>query len=542
MQIVSGDNGGMQTPARSFQTDSGIAVEKPFYDGGDHSGEPEAPGEFPYTRGIAPGGYRDQLWHMDLYAGFGSSEESRTRFQELLASGASGVNIAMDLPTQLGLDSDDPEASGEVGRVGLAVDTLADLEHLFEGINIADAGTVFTVANGIGPVAAALFILAARRQGVSEEQFVLHLQNDPLKEWTGRGAFVLPLLPGVRLASDVVEYAAKRGLYHWKPIGICGSQYRWGGGTAVEEIAYAVAGAHVYVEELSRRGLHINEFAPLFEVHLSADIELFEEVAKFRAARRVWASAMRSHGATEAAAMQLRVSLYTGGWRLTAKEPLNNSVRITLQALAAALGGVQHIGTLSIDEALSTPGPEAALLATRTQQILAYEGKVGDVADPLGGSHYVEWLTAELERRIAEELEWVEEVGGALNAIRSGSLQKRIQERAYQYQLDIEERRRVVVGVNAFTSETGDRTSIKPFVIDERSELRQKERLAETKRRRSAAEVAKALTQLEEAAREESVNLMEPIIDAVAAYASVGEICTTLKAVFGDWQAEGIHI
>jgi methylmalonyl-CoA mutase N-terminal domain/subunit len=536
------DNDQTDAPRRVFQTDSGIDLAKLFYDAADHAGQPEPPGAFPYTRGISGEGYREHLWQMDLYAGFGSSEESRARFQELLASGASGVNIAMDLPTQLGLDSDDPEAAGEVGRVGLAVDTLADLEHLFDGINIAQAGTVFTVANGIGPVAAAMFILAAKRQGITEDQFVLHLQNDPLKEWTGRGAFVFPLVPAVRLASDVVEYAARRGLHHWKPIGICGSQYRWGGGTAVEEIAYAVAGARIYVDELSRRGLRIDDFAPLFELHLSADIELFEEVAKFRAARRVWAQTMQRYGATSPAATQLRVSLYTGGWRLTAKEPLNNSVRITLQALAAALGGVQHIGTLSIDEALSTPAPEAALLATRTQQILAYEGKVGDVTDPLGGSHFVEWLTDELERRISEELEWVQEVGGTLEAIRTGALQKRIQDGAYRYQLEIEDRRRVVVGVNAFTSNHGDRTSIKPFLIDERSELRQKERLADTKQRRSSRQVSQTLARLAEAAHEDSINLMEPIIDAVDAYATVGEICFTLQGIFGDWRQERVHI
>lgn len=539
---TTGRDGRADALPRVLQTDGGIALSKPYYDENDHIGTREPPGRFPYTRGISADGYREQLWHMDLYAGFGSSEESRSRFEELLASGASGVNIALDLPTQLGLDSDDPEAEGEVGRVGLAVDTVADLEHLFEGIDIAEAGTLFTVANGIGPVAAAMFIVAARRQGVGEEQFVLHLQNDPLKEWTGRGAFVLPLVPSVKLASDVVEYAARRRLYHWKPIGICGSQYRWGGGTAVEEIAYAVGSARVYVAELAQRGLHIDEFAPLFELHLSADIELFEEVAKFRAARRVWAETMRSCGASSPAATQLRVSLYTGGWRLTAKEPLNNSVRITLQALAAVLGGVQHIGTLSIDEALSTPARESALLATRTQQILAYEGKVGDVSDPLGGSHLVEWLTDQLEERIIKELEWVQEFGGALQAIRTGALQKRIQERAYQYQLDIENRNRIVVGVNAFTAEDGDRTSIKPFLIDERSERLQQERLAATKRRRSGSEARRALAELGEAAQEESVNLMEPIIAAVAAYCTVGEICTTLRDVFGDWRQEGISI
>lgn len=530
-------------PSRDFRTDSGIELKQPYLGPQDRTEAREAPGEFPFTRALTRDLYREHLWERDIYAGFGNVEDAKSRYEELLDLGASGINIALDLPTQVGLDSDDPEAAGEVGRVGLALDSLADLEDLFRGIDLRRVRTIFTVGNGIGPIAAALFSKAAEKQGVPEEDFVIHLQNDPLKEFTGRGAFVFPLMPSIRLAADVVEYATRRRLFHWKPIGICGSQYRWGGGSAITEIAYGIAGARLYVDELLSRGLDIDDFGRLLEMHLAADIELFEEVAKFRAARGIWADMMKQRGATVPEAMQLRVSLYTAGYRLTKQQPLNNSVRVTLQALAAVLGGVQHVGNLSFDEALSTPSRAAARLAVATHQILAYEAKIGDVVDPLGGSYFVEWLTDELDQRIRREMNRVDtDFGGMLEAIRKGEVQRVVQQHAYEFQKGVETGHRVVVGVNAFVSEDSDDKEIQPFVIDESSEKRQKERLASLRAKRNAGAVRRALVDLKKAAEDDSCNLVEPIKEAVGVYATVGEICGALREVFGDWRAEGMAI
>jgi methylmalonyl-CoA mutase N-terminal domain/subunit len=534
MEIVRSSDG------RVLTTDSGIPL-KAYYSQEDISRHPEPPGVFPFTRGISPSMYRAELWHIDMYAGFGSVEDSRERYEFLLEQGASGVNIALDLPTQLGLDSDDPLAKGEVGKVGLAVDSLQDLEDLFRNTRLDEAKIVFTVANGIGPLALAWFIALGERQGVPRSRYVVHLQNDPLKEYTGRGAFVLPLEPSIRLAADVVEYCVREGLRHWKPIGICGSQFRWGGGNAVHEVAFGICDAIAYIEELTRRGLHVDEFAPLLEMHLTADIDLFEEVAKFRAARRVWARLLRDrYGARDPDSWKLRISLYTAGYRLTRQEPLNNIVRTTIQALAAILGGVQHIGTLSFDEALSTPSEQAAKVALRTQQILAYEARVGHVVDPLGGSYLIERLTDEIEEEVWKHIREVERIGGAVNAIRSGYFQRHIDVGAYRFQTEIESGERVVVGVNRFVdNKEGVEGAVKPFRVPPEVEQRQIERLRSLRASRDQREVEEALRELREVVRR-GENAVKPLIRAVKAYATVGEVYGVFRDLFGTYRDERI--
>jgi methylmalonyl-CoA mutase N-terminal domain/subunit len=533
----------VDTPdGRRLTTASGIPLA-PIYTDEDWSRELEPPGAFPFTRGISAEMYRKELWHADLYAGFGNAEDARGRYEFLLNQGAAGVNIALDLPTQLGLDSDDPLARGEVGKVGLAVDTLRDVEDVFRDTPLDRAGIVFTVANAIGPLAAAWFVALGDRQGVSPQDYVVHLQNDPLKEFTGRGTYVFPIEPSIKLACDVIEFAVRRSLRHWKPIGICGSQYRWGGGTAVHEIAYGICQAFPFIDELLGRGLGIDEFAPLLELHLSADIDLFEEVAKFRAARRVWARLLKErYGPADEQSMQLRISLYTGGWRLTKQEPLNNSVRIAIQALAAVLGGVQHLGMLSIDEALSTPSEEAVKLAVRTHQILAYEARAGHVVDPLGGSHLVEALTDELEHEILTEIERVEGQGGVVAAIRNRYLQDTIDEAAYTYARAVDVGEEVVVGVNRFVDDRPfGSESVQPFRGDKTSEERQLGRLRAIREERSERDVRPALDALT-AATAAGENVMPTLIEAVRAYATVGEVCRAIAAVVGTYEIEEIAL
>jgi methylmalonyl-CoA mutase, N-terminal domain len=533
---------GGEEVTRVHATDSRLPLA-PVYGPGDVQATRELPGVYPFTRGITADGYRSELWHRDLYAGFGNAEEAGQRYAQLIKGGASGVNIALDLPTQLGYDSDHPEAVAEAGKVGLAVDSLQDVLDVFRDIPLREARIVFTVANGIGPMALTWFMLLAEAQGVEPHEYVIHLQNDPLKEFTGRGAFVFPLAPSIRLACDAVEYVARHRYMHWKPIGICGSQYRWGGGDAIQEIALAIASARCYIDELLRRGLKVDEFAPLLELHLAADMDVLEEAAKFRAARRVWARMMKEdYGAQLPESQQLRVSLYTGGYRLTAQEPLNNAVRITLQALGAILGGVQHLGTLSIDEALGTPAPEAARLAVQTQNILAFETSLAASADPLGGSWLVENLTDRLEEQIVSLMAEVAAQGGILSALRSGYLQSLVDASAYEYQKEIEAGTRVVVGVNRLRQPAGsDDSSVKPFRIKDASAARQIERVREARRIRNSVATESALVALERRARGDD-NLVEPIRDAFAAGATIGEVCNRLRAVFGTWKDDGVTL
>jgi methylmalonyl-CoA mutase, N-terminal domain len=527
---------------RMHATSSGLPLAESYgpQPGPDPGGSQEVPGHFPFTRGLTRNGYRDVLWHRDIYAGFGNAEDAGKRFEDLLRGGASGVNIALDLPTQLGYDSDHEESLAETGKVGVAIDTYSDMEDLFANISLRDAKIVFTVANGIGPMALAWFMLLGKHQGVDYSEYVIHLQNDPLKEYAGRGAFVFPLEPSVRLACDVVEFVARSGHSHWKPIGICGSHFRWGGGTAVHEIGLGMAAARVYIEELLRRGLAIDDFAPLLEMHLVADLDLLEEVAKFRAARRIWATMLRDeYGARLPESQQLRVSLYTGGYRLTAQEPLNNSVRITLQALGAILGGIQHLGTLSIDEALATPSAEAARLAVQTQNILGYETSIASVADPLGGSYLIENLTDEIEHRSRALMQQVQSEGGFVAGLRSGSVQAMIDESSYQYQLEVEAGYRTVTGVNRFVQSGRVSSSIKPFRVDDLSVKRQIERLGSWRSTRDQAKVTASLAELERTARGPE-NLVPPILQTFESGATIGEVCDRLRGVFGTWREERV--
>lgn len=520
---------------RRHQTDSGIPLRE-AYGPLDAPSERSPAGAFPFTRGNNAGGYRQELWHRDLYAGFGNVEDARSRYVDLLAGGASGVNMAFDLPTQLGYDSDDPEAIAEVGRVGIALDSLQDILDLFDGLDLARAKTLFTVGNGIGAIAYSWFTLLAENRGVADKDYVVHLQNDPLKEFTGRGAFIFPVEAHVRMAVDVVEHVARLGNMHWKPIGICGSQYRWGGASAVQEIAFAIAQARVYIDELLARGLDIDDFAPLLELHLTSDIDVLEEVAKFRAARTAWALMMRdTYGAKKPESQKLRISLYTAGYRLTAQEPLNNAVRVTLQALAAVLGGVEHLGTLSIDEALATPTPETSRLAAQTQNILAFETSIPSSADPLGGSWLIESLTDEMLRRIDNEVSLIEKQGGSIAALKSGYLQQVIRDGAYQFQREVDSGERVVAGLNHFVGPKA-KSAIKPFQMATGAQQRQAERLRSLRASRDPVAVERALDNLQEQAQG-SGNLVEPIKSACSAMATTGEIHKRLREVFGDWES-----
>ena len=488
------------------------------------------PGEYPFTRGVQPTMYRSRFWTMRQYAGFATAAETNERFRYLLGQGQTGLSVAFDLPTQMGYDSDAPEAEGEVGRVGVPVSSLADMEALFNQIPLGDVSTSMTI-NATAPILLGLYVAAAERQGVARAAVSGTTQNDILKEYIARGTWIYPPRQSMRLVTDVFEFAS-RELPKWNTISISGYHMREAGATAAQELAFTLSDGIAYVEAAAARGLAVDDFAPRLSFFFAAWSELFEEVAKFRAARRMWARIMRERfGAKNPKSMMCRFHTQTAGSSLTAQSIDNNVVRTTLQALAAVLGGTQSLHTNSRDEALALPTMESARLALRTQQILAYEAGVTETPDPLAGSWFVESLTDQLEAAATAYLEEIDAIGGTLTAIESGFQQRQIQESAYRVQREIERHDRIVVGVNRFRDdEAGPRPPL--LRIDPEGERRQVAGLHRVRAERDGAAWASALARLEDAARGDS-NLMEPIIEAVGAYATVGEIADRLRAVWG---------
>ena len=495
------------------------------------------PGQYPFTRGIYPTMYRGRLWTMRQYAGYATAEETNARYKFLLAQGQTGLSVAFDLPTQIGYDADNPLAQGEVGKVGVSISSLADMEQLFSGIPLDKVSTSMTI-NAPAAVLLAMYIAVAKKQGVSPDRLRGTVQNDILKEYVARGTYIFPPAPSMRLITDMFQYC-KEHMPRWNTISISGYHIREAGATAVQEVAFTFANAIAYVEAALKAGLQIDEFAPQLTFFFAAQNHLLEEVAKFRAARRLWARLMRDRfGARDPKSMMLRFHTQTAGVALTAQQPMNNIVRVTLQALAAVLGGTQSLHTNSMDEALSLPTEETVQVALRTQQIIAYESGVTDTVDPLAGSYYVEHLTDEIERRALHYLERIDRMGGALGAIESGFIQREIQESAYRHQQAVESGQRIVVGVNRF--QTDEQRHLRLLRIDESVRAAQVRRLQQLRAARDQSAVTRALQELETAAAGND-NVMPYILQAVEAYATLGEICAVLRRVFGEYRpAAGI--
>ena len=515
-----------------FETTSGIEVER-IYDPSDadidYSEDLGYPGEFPYTRGVYPTMYRGRLWTMRQYAGFGTAEETNRRYRYLLDHGQTGLSVAFDLPTQMGYDSDHSMATGEVGRVGVAIDTLDDMRTLFDEIPLERVSVSMTI-NSTAAILLALYVALADERGVPRDKIAGTIQNDVLKEYIARGTYIYPVEPSLRLITDIFAFCA-REVPRWNTISISGYHIREAGATAAQEIAFTFANALEYVKRALAAGLEVDTFAPRLSFFFAAHNDLFEEVAKFRAARRLWARLMRERYDASDESCRLRFHTQTGGVTLTAQQPLNNVVRVTVQALAAVLGGTQSLHTNAYDEALALPTEESVRLALRTQQVLASESGVSETIDPLGGSYYVESLTDALEAKARGYLEKVDEIGGAAKAI--AFFQEAIHQAAYEHQLEVESGERRIVGVNAYRTEEGPPRIEQPdFPALER---RQKERLADVRRTRDDAAVRHALESVREAARGTD-NLMPPIIEAVKAMATLGEISDTLREEWGVYR------
>ena len=529
-----------QQPERrpEFLSFSGVPLERVYTPAGEEGpaylDEIGFPGDFPFTRGPYPAMYRQNYWIFGMYSGFGSAEETNQRFRYLLSQGQTGFSVALDLPTQLGFDPDHPVSAGEVGKVGVSLASLDDMERLFQGIPFEKVRQIRTTANSIGPIFAAMVLAMARKQGVDPRTIKLFIQNDVLKEYVARGTQIYPPGPSLRHSIDVVEYCARHGLDTWTPLAISGYHIRDAGATATQELAFSFSNAIAYFDEAVRRGVDIDAFAPGIWAFLASDIFFLEEIAKFRAARRVWAKLMRDrYGATERDALALKIFGFTLGGRMTARQPLNNVVRVGIMALAAALGGVNTLHTTAFDEALAVPTEEAATLALRTQQIIAHETGVADVVDPLGGSWALERLTGEIERETFAIIGQVEKLGGAVGCIERGWFHRQLADQAYRYQREIEAEERVVVGVNRFVSE--EENKVKVFQADPASEARIVARIKELKSRRDATRAAETLSRVEAAARQ-GENTVEPLIAAVEANATVGEICEALRRAWGTYE------
>lgn len=490
------------------------------------------PGAYPFTRGVSPTMYRHNLWVMGMYSGFGSAEEANRRYRTLLERGQTGFSIALDLPTQCGYDADDPMAAGEVGKVGVHIGSLADMERLFEGIPLEKVRQIRTTANAIGPIIAAMYIAAFENQGVDPCQTRMFIQNDVLKEYIARGTYIFPPQAGVKLSVDVIEYCA-RHLPGWTSLAMSGYHIRDSGSTAAQELAFTFANGRAYLEEALRRGIGIDTFAPQIWTFLSAGIDFLEEIAKFRAARRIWARLMRDrYGAQNPEAMKLKIFAYTLGGNLVAQQPLNNVARVAIETLAAVLGGVQTIATSSYDEAYSIPTEEAATVALRTQQIVAHETGVTGTVDPLGGSYALECLTDELEAEVQAYLDKIESLGGAVPCIENSFFHRELSEAAYRYQRQLETKQRILVGLNAYQSD-GDQ-QIPVFKTNPETQRRQAERVQALRRERDNRQVRQTLANLVDAARANE-NLMLPLIQSVKAYATMGEICDALRQVYGTY-------
>jgi methylmalonyl-CoA mutase N-terminal domain/subunit len=524
----------MATAEDRRSNDSGIEI-KPVYTADDApAGDRGLPGEFPFTRGPYPTMYRGRPWTIRQYAGYGSAEETNARFRYLLERGQTGLSVAFDLPTQLGYDSDDPLAEGEVGRTGVAIDSLADMEVLLDGIPLGEVSTSMTI-NAPAALLLLLYELVAERQGVPGEKLRGTVQNDVLKEYVARGNYIFPPRPSMRLATDLFGYCAER-LPSWNTISISGYHIREAGSSAAQELAFTLANGIAYCEAAIAAGLSPDQFGERLSFFFNAHNDFFQEVAKFRAARRLWAQIMRDRfGATNPRALALRFHAQTGGSTLTAQQPESNVVRVAVQALAAVCGGAQSLHTNSFDEALALPSEHAARIALRTQQILQHEAGTTDTADPLGGSFYVEALTAELEERAQELIGRVDALGGAVAAIEQGFVQAEIEASAFRYQSEIEAGERVVVGVNRFAEEELEHVEI--LQVDPESERRQRERTARVRAERDARAVADALAEVRRVAESDS-NLLTALREALRARATVGEVCGVLRELWGTHDSQ----
>jgi methylmalonyl-CoA mutase, N-terminal domain len=524
----------MATAEDRRETDSGIEV-KPVYTAGDVAGDQlELPGEFPFTRGPYRDMYRGRPWTIRQYAGYASAEESNARYRYLLERGQTGLSVAFDLPTQLGYDSDDPRALGEVGRTGVAIDSLADMEVLLDGIPLGEVSTSMTI-NAPASLLLLLYELVAEKQGVPGAELRGTVQNDVLKEYIARGNYIFPPRPSMRITTDLFAYCRER-LPRWNTISISGYHIREAGSTAAQELAFTIANGIAYCEAAVAAGLSPDEFGERLSFFFNAHNHFFQEVAKFRAARRLWARVMRDRfGVTNPRAQALRFHAQTGGSTLTAQQPENNVVRVAIQALSAVCGGAQSLHTNAFDEALALPTERSARIALRTQQILAAEAGGTDAADPLGGSFFIEALTRELEERAWELIERVDELGGAVAAVEAGFIQREIEEAAFEYQRQVEAGKRVIVGVNRF-AEQEDGEEMTLHRLDPEAERRQVERTRRVRAERDAGAATAALDRVQKAARAEA-NLLHPMREALAAYCTVGEICRVLREELGTYDA-----
>jgi len=522
---------GPGAPDLRAETESGLPLEH-FY--AEHQEDWPPPGEFPFTRGIRADGYRSRLWTMRQYAGFGSAAQTNERFQYLLRAGQSGLSVAFDLPTQMGYDSDDPMAHGEVGKVGVAIDSLDDMELLMRDIPQDRVTTSMTI-NAPASVLLLLYELTAAGKGIAPASLGGTIQNDILKEYAARGTYIYPPRPSMRLVTDTFAYCAQH-LPHWNTISISGYHIREAGATAPQEIAFTLCNGIAYVQAALDSGLHIDDFAPRLSFFFNVSNDFFEEIAKFRAARALWAEVMRDHfGARNERSLHMRFHAQTSGASLTAQQPLNNVVRVALQALAAVCGGTQSLHTNSFDEALALPSEQAVEIALRTQQVVGHESGAANVTDPLGGSHLVESLTEALMAESRTLMGRVADLGGAVAAIEAGFYQQQIQDSAYRYQRQVEAGDRVIVGVNSFT-ETSQR-HVEILRIDAGLEAEQIERLEEMRAKRSSPAVTRALDALHRGA-EGTDNLLPLMRDALAAHATVGEVCGALRDVFGVYHPQ----
>jgi len=490
------------------------------------------PGEYPFTRGVQPTMYRGRYWTMRQYAGFASAEESNKRYRFLLDQGQTGLSVAFDLPTQIGYDSDDEMAIGEVGKVGVAIDSLKDMETLFDSIPLDQVSTSMTI-NAPAGVLLAMYIAVAEKQGIPTEKLRGTIQNDILKEYSSRGTYIFPPRPSMRIITDTFSYCAEK-VPMWNTISISGYHIREAGSTAVQEVAFTLANGIAYVEAAREAGLDVDAFGPRLSFFFNAHLDFLEEVAKYRAARRLWARIMKERfNVKNPRSMMIRFHTQTAGCTLTAQQPKNNIVRVAFQALAAVLGGTQSLHTNSMDEALCLPSQEAVQIALRTQQLIAYETGVTDTVDPLAGSYYVEALTREIYERAEKYIKTIDEMGGAVAAIEQGYIQREIQDSAYTYQREIEKEERIVVGLNRFQVEEEKPTNL--LRVDPAVRIAQIERLKELRSERDNNKVTNCLSILKQGAKGND-NLMPLILEAVKAYATLGEICNTLREVFGEYQ------
>jgi methylmalonyl-CoA mutase N-terminal domain/subunit len=531
---------------QEFLTSSGYEVA-PVYTpaeleelGWSYEADLGLPGEEPFTRGFTRDGYRRKLWQIEMYAGFGAAEDANRRYRYLIEHGSTGgVSIALDLPTQIGLDSDHEMAIAEVGQAGVAIASLADVERVFDGIPLEKAHQVFTTGNCIGPIAAAWFLVLAEKSGTPTSAFTVQIQNDPIKEYIARGTQFLPIEASVRLAVDMFEYV-REVAPNWLPISISGSHMKQAGGTTVQEAAFTICNGIAYVEAMLARGMKIDDFGAAIELHFCTEMDFFEEVAKYRAVRKVWTQLVRERfGGTTEAAQHFRLHAATSGRPLTAQQPLNNIARITLQILAQVLGGCEQTRTASFDEALGIPTELAARTSIRANQIIAYETGVPYTADPLGGSYYVELLTKRMEETIWSIIEEVDRRGGAIEAAKQGYFQDALAEGAYRESLAVERNEKIVVGVNEFTVD--EDAGIAVFEHDDVAVERQLERLAKLRAERDTAAVEASLERLRTVSRTDE-NVMPAVLDCVKAYATTGEISNVWREVFGEYVSESFHL